>query len=187
MISRQLILPAARRVFRGSALLFLSVALAAIFMLTSAAFAQETGQITGTVTDPLGATVPNASVTVKNLGTNAARSVTTNDSGTYVITGLSPAMYELSTTAGAGFSRSVSKVEVTVGGRLTVDVRLTLGQTATTVEVSAAEAGVQVNTTTQELSQVVNQEQISQLPSLTRNPYDFVALSGNVSGGDSSG
>jgi len=149
-------------------------------MLSSAAFAQEAGQITGTVTDPVGATVPNATVTVKNLGTNAARTVTTNDSGSYVITGLSPAMYELSTTAGSGFTRSVSKVEVTVGGKLTVDVRLTLGQTSTTVEVSGDSVG-QVNTSSQEISQVITPRQITELPTLTRNPYDFVVLSGNTS------
>jgi hypothetical protein len=47
-----------------------------------------------------------------------------------------------------------------------------------------AEGGVEVNTQTQELSQVVDTEQLAQLPSLTRNPYDFVGISGNVSSGD---
>ncbi|WP_263367455.1 TonB-dependent receptor [Edaphobacter bradus] len=155
-----------------------------ILGLVPVARAQETGQIAGAVTDPLGAMIPGAQVVVKNLGTNATRSVTTNAAGDYVITGLSPALYELSAT-GAGFNRFVSKVEVTVGGKLTVDVRLTVGEATTTVEV-AADGIAQVNTTTQELSQVVSHDQISQLPSLTRNPYDFVALSGNVSSGDSS-
>src|SRR6202041_981719 len=51
------------------------------------------------------------------------------------------------------------------------------------VEISADQTAL-VNTQTPELSQVVDQQQISQLPSLTRNPYDFVALSGNISSGD---
>ncbi len=49
-----------------------------------------------------------------------------------------------------------------------------------------AKAFTQVNTQTQELSQVVDTQQIANLPNLTRNPYDFVALAGNVSGGDNS-
>ena len=75
---------------------------------------------------------------------------------------------------------------MTVGGHATLDAKLTLGSGATEVQV-VAEGGAQVNTETQELSQVVDREQIQQLPSLTRNPYDFVELSGNVSSGDSSG
>ena len=58
-----------------------------------------------------------------------------------------------------------------------------MSNSTTTVEVSADQS-VQVNTQTPEVSQVINTEQITQLPSLTRNPYDFVALSGNVSSGD---
>jgi outer membrane receptor protein involved in Fe transport len=66
-----------------------------------------------------------------------------------------------------------------------VDARLTLGSTATTVEVSAEFGGTQANTQSQELSQIINSTQVSQMPSLTRNAYDFVALAGNVSAGDS--
>ena len=44
--------------------------------------------------------------------------------------------------------------------------------------------GTEANTETQEMSQLINTQQMAQLPSLTRNPYDFVAISGNVSNGD---
>jgi hypothetical protein len=56
---------------------------------------------------------------------------------------------------------------------------------STTVEVTTDQS-LQVNTTSSEVSQVINSQQVAELPSLTRNPYDFVALSGNVSAGDSS-
>src|SRR5205807_7288534 len=82
--------------------LFVGMALLAIFSCGSAAQAQETGQITGIVTDPTGAVVPNATVAVKNLGTNAVRTVTSTSSGDYVVTGLQPAQYEVTINA-AGF------------------------------------------------------------------------------------
>ena len=147
------------------------------------AFAQETGDIAGTVTDTTGAVLPNATVTIRNLGTNAARSVTTSSSGGYVVTGLQPATYEL-TVQGPGFQPFTTRVEVTVAAKVTVDAKLSVTKETTSVEVTA-EGGSQANTQTQELSQIVNATEVAQMPSLTRNPYDLVALAGNVSAGDS--
>ena len=75
-------------------------------------------------------------------------------------------------------------MEVTVGGSATLDAQLEIGQSTTVVEV-VGEGRTEVNTQSQELSQLVDRQQWAQLPSLTRNAYDFVALSGNVSNGDS--
>jgi len=146
-------------------------------------FAQvETGQISGTAADQSGAAVANAKVTAKNLGTNAVRTTQSSDTGFYQITGLAPATYEVTVSAGS-FKPFTGKVEVTVGARATLDAKLSINSSVTQVEV-VAEGGAQVNTQSQELSQVVNSEQLQQLPSLTRNPYDFVAISGNISNGD---
>jgi hypothetical protein len=144
----------------------------------------STGQITGTVTDPSGAVIPDATVVIKNVGTNATRTEKTSSNGTYTVTGLEPATYSVTVTT-SSFTPYAAKVEVTVGGHVTLDAKLSVSASTTEVEV-VAEGGAQVNTQTQELSQVVDQQQVSQLPSLTRNPYDFVALSGNISNGDSS-
>jgi hypothetical protein len=157
--------------------------LLAILAFGSMAQGQETGQIAGTVTDPTGAVVPNASIAVKNLGTNAVRTVTSSSTGAYVVTGLQPANYEL-TVNGAGFHAFSTRVEVTVAAKVTVDPKLSVTQENTSVEVTA-EGGAQANTQSQELSQIVNATQVAQMPSLTRNPYDLVALAGNVSAGDS--
>ena len=72
-------------------ILLVGVVVFGLSIANQCAFAQETGDIAGTVTDPTGAVVPNATVTIRNLGTNAARSVTTSSSGRYVVTGLQPA------------------------------------------------------------------------------------------------
>src|SRR6267154_1716775 len=80
--------------------------------------------------------------------------------------------------ASTGFAKFTSRVEVTVGSSVTVDPQLSVGNQTTTIEVVAA-GGVEVNTQNQELSQVINTQQMEQLPSLTRNPYDFVQIAGN--------
>ena len=121
---------------------------------------------------------------LEHLGTNAIRTVTTSGTGAYLVTGLQPATYELTITA-TGFHPYSTRVEVTVGSHVTVDAKLSVSAQVTEVQVMA-EGGAQVNTQTQELSQVVNSEQVPQLPSLTRNPYDFVAIAGNISNGDGS-
>jgi hypothetical protein len=156
-------------------------------VVTSAvAIAQvQTGSISGTVRDKAGAVVPGAAVLAKSLDTGAERTVQAAADGVYTIPGLSPGQYEL-TFSSSGFEPFKQKVQVTVGGKSTLDATLGVGTTSTTVEVSAEAAGVEVNTQTQEQSQVISQQQISELPSLTRNPYDFIALAGNVSSGDRS-
>lgn len=142
----------------------------------------ETGTIVGTVRDTSGAAVAGATVTVRNVNTSAERSVTTGDNGQYTIPGLSPGIYELTVTS-TGFAKFTSRVEVTIASVVTVEPQLSVSHQTTTIEVVAA-GGVEVNTQTQELSQIVNTQQMAELPSLTRNPYDFIQIAGNVSGGD---
>jgi hypothetical protein len=158
-------------------------ALATVFfalVLGAAALAQtETGQIIGKVTDPQGALVPGATVTVKAVNTGALRNATTNTQGEYTITNLQPGLYDVSVQA-TGFATRTQRVEVTVGARVTLETALTIQAAGETVDIVAS-GGVEVNTQNQELSNVVSGNQIRELPSLTRNPYDFVSLSGNVS------
>ena len=172
-----------KKSFRAAALglSFLS-GVAVVLSPTQLCAQANTGQIQGKVTDPSGALVPNGTVFIKNVSTNNERTVQTNNSGIYTATGLNPGTYQV-TIQSATFQPFTAKVEVTVGGNATLDATLSL--TAATTEVQViGEGGAQVNTQTQELSQVVDTQQLANLPSLTRNPYDFVVLSGNVSAGD---
>jgi len=102
--------------------------------------------------------------------------------GQYAVPGLEPAKYIVKISS-PNFNTFEQVVEVTVGAKLTVDAQLAIGQSTTIVEVTAG-AATEVNTQTQEISQLIDTQQLAQLPSLTRNPYDFVAISGNVSSGD---
>ena len=145
----------------------------------------EAGTILGVVKDATGAVVPGANVAAKNLSTSAERSTQSGSDGAYLIPGVAAGTYQL-TISSKGFQDFSTRVEVTVGARVTVDAQLSVSGQVTTVEVQDA-GGVEVNTQSQELSQIVNTQQMAELPSLTRNPYDFVEIAGNISGGDGGG
>jgi outer membrane receptor protein involved in Fe transport len=152
-----------------------------LLLLGTSVFAQtETGQVTGTVFDQTGAVVPHASVTVESVGTGATRTIVATESGTYIVTNLLPGDYLVSASA-AGFAETKERVTLTVGGKAALDLHLQLGKASTVVEVDST--AVQVNTETQTLSSTVSETQLRELPTLTRNPYDLVSLSGNVSTG----
>jgi outer membrane receptor protein involved in Fe transport len=150
----------------------------------AAALAQtETGQITVKAIDPQGAVVPGATVSVKSITTNAEKTATTNDEGVATITNLQPGVYDVTVT-GSGFAPYKQQAQVTVGGRVNVEATISATAKGESITVVAGEGGIEVNTQTQELSDVVSGKQITELPTLTRNPYDLVGLSGNVSEGD---
>ena len=121
----------------------------------------------------------------QELETGAERTVQSNAEGSYNILALPPGNYDVTVTSG-NFAPFTQRAAVSVGGTATVDATLGVSGGATLVEVTAESAAVEVNTQTQEQSQIITPEQVAELPSLTRNPYDFIALAGNVSGGDRS-
>ena len=148
-------------------------------LLSSLVVAQtETGAINGTVTDPTGAVVSGAKVTVTNTATGAVRTTTTGADGVYAISSLPPAPYQILISA-TGFADYKHLLTVTVASQNLVSARLTVAKTGVTVEVIAG-AGVQVETQSSEVSEMVTPQQVNELPSLTRNPYDFVVIAGNA-------
>jgi hypothetical protein len=127
--------------------------------------------------------VANASVKASNVATGANRETTSNSAGVYALPNLEPGAYDLTVSA-SGFSTVKQHLTLTVGQRLGSDIKLQVGTAATTVEVT--EAPVQVNTETQSLTNLIDSKAITELPSLSRNPYDFVATIPNVSETDPS-
>ncbi|MGA9773262.1 MAG: TonB-dependent receptor [Blastocatellia bacterium] len=162
-----------------------------LFLLMSlgpvAAFAQtETGQLTVKAVDPQGAVVPGATVVVKSVERGAESTNTTNEEGVATLTNLQPGLYDVTVTGG-GFAASQQRVQITAGSKLTLESALSAQAKGESITVVAGEGGVEVNTQTQELSDVVSEKQLTELPTLTRNPYDLVGISGNVSPGDPEG
>jgi len=155
-----------------------------LFLVIGLVAQTETGQITGTIQDPTGAVVPNATITAKNVATGAIRSSATNASGLFVLPNLTPGTWDV-TIAADGFATQRVRSAVEVGAKISIDRKLEVGTASTTVEV--ASSATQVNTESPTLSATINTQQVTELPSLTRNPYDFVATMPNVSSDDNSG
>ena len=164
------------------------VTLLAILTLCSVwAFGQaETGVINGTVTDKTGAVVVGASVTATSIDTGLVRTTTTGSAGEYTITNLPPKTYDVVIDA-KGFQKYTQRIKVGVGSMNEISAKLGVTGASTTVEVTGSAEMATVNTENQTLSQVINSKQMVELPTLTRNPYDLVATSGNVTEDNNSG
>ncbi|SNS35842.1 Carboxypeptidase regulatory-like domain-containing protein [Granulicella rosea] len=144
------------------------------------------GAIVGTVTDATGANLDGASVALKNIGTNAAQTITAGSGGTFSFLNLNPGLYEVTVT-NAGFKASTrSNVEVTIGGTVRVDISLQVGDVTQTVTVEATQAPLQTDSAS--LGGVVEGRQVLESPLNGRNVnnlLDFVP--GVVPGGGTSG
>jgi hypothetical protein len=133
-----------------------------------------TGTITGTVTDPSEAVVPQAKITVLNMDTNATREALTNDAGDYTVPLLPVGRYRVSVEK-ARFRRSFhSDVTLDVDQTARVDFVLQIGPAASEVEVKDTPPLVQTDTST--LGQVLNGRQVHELPLNERNFLSFALL-----------
>jgi hypothetical protein len=145
----------------------------------------QNGQFTGTVTDPSGAAIAGAKITVTNRATNLSVSTTTNTSGAYSIKELPPGQYDVTAEAGGFRSYSNKAVTVNAGTITRVDARMQVGQQKEIVEVSGQAAAV--NTDDSKLSSTIDATQIANLPLNGRNVYDLIQVAPgavNVSGVD---
>jgi hypothetical protein len=161
-----------------------------MMMATSQIWAQTTttGDVSGVVTDPTGAVVPNASVTLKNVDTGSSQSATTNSLGTYRFALLSPGNYSVSATA-TGFQSVTERVSVTLGGSASGNLQLSLSSSSTTVEVSGQITSVETDNAN--LNTNFSPEQVALLPN-PGNDLSAVALTApgavmNTAGGSTFG
>ena len=139
------------------------------------------GGISGTVFDPTGAVIPNASVTVRNLGTNQEVRVKTSEAGTYSVLSLEPVTYTVTVEA-PGFKKEVvNEIKVDTATVAAVSVTLQAGDVATQVTVEAEVA--QVNTESGTTSTTVNERQIQDIPLVNRSVLDLAMTQPNVMGG----
>ena len=159
-------------------LLILSCGVAALFLTVSSASAQN-ATLTGTVVDGSGAPVAGANVTAKSPQTGAAHAATTNENGAYRVVELQPGPYDV-TIEKSGFKvLHYSNVVLTVSQILTLDAKLEVTSQSTTIEVSGQSAPT-VELDNASISNVVDERHITDLPLITRDPYQLVLLSPGV-------
>ncbi len=142
--------------------------------------AQEArGTIVGTVTDATGSIVPAAPVQVLNKAMGTVLALQTNDAGIYTANYLLPGLYQV-TVELTGFKRVVrDNIEVRVGDRLTVDIKLEVGATEQSITVS--EETPLLSTESASLGSVVDGRRVQELPIPHGNPYFLIGLASGVS------
>jgi hypothetical protein len=141
-------------------------------------YAQTFGEVTGRVTDPSGAVIPGASVTLTNVNTNAVRTVVTTEAGAYTLPSVAPGSYRLRAEL-AGFKAAASEpFEVQVQQVVRLDITLQLGQISETIEVAATADLLQSETAA--VGTVVENKIITDLPLNGRQYLGLVALAPNV-------
>jgi Carboxypeptidase regulatory-like domain len=144
----------------------------------------STGTLQGLVTDSSGAAIPDAKVNVANESTGVSHDLTTSPEGRYILPLLLPGEYRV-TVEKAGFKRFVrSGIRLNVQQNRSIDVELTVGEVATTVDVVGAPPPVETNSST--LATVIESKRISELPLNGRNPFALATLTpGVIPGGGS--
>lgn len=164
-----------------------AILLAVITMLVAGlTFAQTSnGTLAGVVTDPTGASVPNAKVTVKNVGTGETRTATTNGVGAYRLESLMPGTYDV-TVAAPNFSTTAIKAFPVVGSVVTsLNPSLKLGKSTETVNVEASAEVLQ--TESGDMSTTIGSSAVDNLPISSLNPYALAStLPGVVIGASTS-
>src|SRR5580692_10841880 len=157
---------------------YLVVLLVALIGFSASTFAQQ-ANIVGTVTDPSGAVVPNVAVTLTNTDTGRSVVIPTNDAGQYVAVDLQIGHYKVKAEA-KGFKVSEQKdIVLTVGDRIRVDFQMQMGAAQETVTVEAN--AVQVQTDSGERSNLITDQQMSQIAVNGRSIYQLAALTPGAS------
>jgi hypothetical protein len=151
------------------------LALVALSLLAVGAFAQGGGNvaITGTVTDSTGAVLPNAKVTAIQKNTSITRGDRTNGTGQFNVSSIPPGTYTVTVEA-QGFKKHVQDVVLLADQIRDMDIHLQIGEASQ--QVTVEESSVQVNTVSQELSQVIEGARVSDLPLNGRNAADLTLL-----------
>ena len=152
-----------------------------VVCLAAVAFAQtDTARVTGTITDSTGAVLPNASVTITDVGTGRVVTTTTNGTGQYVANALPIGKYHIDVTA-PGFKTSGADFTLQVSQVLEISLKLETGTTSTTVDVTG-EVPL-VNTSTSSTGEVIEGRQVTELPLNGRNFTQLALLTPGVTRG----
>ena len=146
--------------------------------LTSLAFSQATTSLRGTVSDPSGAVIPGAVVTIKSDENGTSRRTSTDQQGEYNFLQIAPGKYKLAAEKVGFATMSKTGIELLVNTPASLDLTMSLGTTGEVLNV-ASEAS-QVNTTDASVGNPFGETQVRQLPLQTRNVVELLSLQPGV-------
>ena len=160
----------------------LLIIIAMICLLATLATAQSiTGDVVGTVTDSTGAIVPKATVTIKNVATNAARTVVTGDDGDYTFNLLPAGHYSLTVEAATFKTHKIADFSLLAGNRPRIDIKLEVATATENVEVTAAAPLLQSETSS--VGSSIPETAVAELPLNGRNITNLITLQVGVTQG----
>lgn len=134
----------------------------------------EQGRFVGRITDPQDSVIPSASVKVTNIGTNIVQTAVTDSNGDFVVTPVAAGTYVLSVTAQGFQTVSTSNIEVQVGQIVRQDLKLAVGASSETVQVTTATPLLTTDSAT--VGQVITNQQLTGLPLNGRGFYRLAEL-----------
>jgi len=169
--------PSCQEFVRFTGVLLVTLAMLVFSLPMLAQSTVGTGGITGTVTDPSGAVLAGAKVTITNTGTGQTLNLTSNSAGAFNAAALAPGNYKVQVSA-KNFSTVDVPVTVQVGNTASANIKMQLGQESQVIEVQASE--VQVNTEQAIVQGVLTANQIENLPVNGRNFLDLAQLEPGV-------
>ncbi|RZU42666.1 TonB-dependent receptor [Edaphobacter modestus] len=133
------------------------------------------GQISGTIVDPTGASVPDAAVTITSMNTQAKRTVNSDQDGNFIATNLPIGVYSISVTKAGFQTAKQSDVSISADAKVTSNFTLPVGQATETVEVQGG-AIESLNTTSGEVARVIDSKQVENLALNGRNYTQLLTL-----------
>ena len=163
--------------------LLASLPLACTTLAPSFAFAQSTsaGTVIGNVTDPSGALLPGATITLLELSTHTKLTTATNKDGAFVLANVPVGTYSITATKPGFATDQIPSQAVSVGTQTTANFRLAIGAESTTIEVQASNADLQtLNAST---GTTVDPVMVESLPAIGRDVATFVTLQPGVTPG----
>jgi hypothetical protein len=162
----------------GSARAWLCICLVTLFAGTSAFAQAGRGTISGTVTDPAGAVIASADVTLLSPSTGVEQHTRTSSAGLYTFISLNPGVYQVTVTQKGFVTTTQDKITVNLDQTTAANITLRVG--AETEKVTVTEGVELVEPTNSTVGTLIPSEQIDRVPLLYRNVFDLVQLSAGV-------
>jgi Carboxypeptidase regulatory-like domain/TonB dependent receptor len=145
-----------------------------VILAAATSFAQSTATLSGSVTDPSGAAVPQAQVTVRGLSTGVVREVKSDSAGDYSVPSLQPGNYSVSVKSSGFADFTLPSVTLQVDQSVTANVKLGVAATGEIVQVQGTASIVDAETST--VGQVIDQKTVQEIPLNGRHFLDLTNL-----------